>query len=474
MKPSIVWVSPPLRSRDIYGVDFEAGSKTPPLNLATLAAITRAQGYPTEIIDAEFLGWNAHETAEVILKKGFKYVAITAVTMSINKAAELAQILKQRSNEVVTLIGGVHLTAVPKETMERFPQFDIGVIMEGDLTVPELLERHNGGAGLAGVRGIIYRENGGLVITENRPFLKELDSLPMPAWDLLPHLSSYFRGPSYCLDKLPMGLLITSRGCPAQCNFCDRSVSGNHFRAYSAKYVLDMIREQYYKYGIRGMHIIDSNFILHKKRIAEICELLEKEHLDFSFSCLGRVSLVSPDILKMLKKAGCWRIDYGMESGSQKVLNVIEKGISLEQIRRAVVWAKEAGLKVRGFFMLGNPSDTKETIRETIDFAKSLDIDMFHFTFYTCFPGSTIYRDIGRYGALQEDWDKMTMWKPTFIPSGLTEEELIGWQKVGFREFYLRKKAIVNFLRMIKRPEHLVAILQLFIGFLRQMLRKVA
>lgn len=471
MSDGIVWVSPPISSKEIYGVTFEGESKTPPLNIATLAAITCQNGFRTEIIDAEFLGMSAQKTAEQILGKDFKYVAITAVTMSIHKAVELARLIKKENKEAIILVGGVHMTALPIETMRRSPELDIGVIGEGDETITELLNVLEGGGDLSPVKGLVFRRNGNLVVTEDRPPLKELDKLPMPAWDMLPDLKNYFRGPTYCLDKLPMGLLITSRGCPSHCNFCDRSVTGNVFRAHSAHYVMQMIREQYHKYGIRGMHIIDSNFILNKKRVRDICTLLKEEKLDFSWSCLARVNLVTPEILGLMKEAGCWRIDYGLESGSQSVLNTINKGITLEQSKQAVKWAKEAGLRVRGFFMLGNPTDTPETIRQTIDFAKSLDIDMFHFTFYSCFPGSTMYKDIRAYGEYKENWEEMSLWKPTFIPRGMTEEELLRFQKLGFREFYLRPKVIINFLRFIRRPRHILFLFYGLMGFLQQLFK---
>lgn len=471
MSDGIVWVSPPISSEEIYGVTFEGESKTPPLNLATLAAITRKDGFRTEIIDAEFLGWDTRKTAEIILEKDFKYVAITAVTMSIHKAAELASLVKKKNKEAVILVGGVHMTALPIDTMRKHPELDIGVIGEGDETISESLCRLEDGRDLSQVKGLVFRQNGNLVVTENRPMLEDLDKLPMPAWDMLPDLRNYFRGPTYCLDKLPMGLLITSRGCPSHCNFCDRSVTGNVFRAHSAEYVMGMIREQYHRHGIRGMHIIDSNFILNKKRVRDICKLLKEEKLDFSWSCLARVNLVTPEILGLMKDAGCWRIDYGLESGSQRVLDAIHKGITVEQSRQAVKWAKEAGLRVRGFFMLGNPTDTPETIKLTIDFAKSLDIDMFHFTFYSCFPGSTMYKSIRTYGHFEENWKDMSLWKPTFIPDGMTEEELLQLQKLGFKEFYLRPKVIVNFLRFIRRPRHVLFLFYGLKGFLQQLFR---
>lgn len=453
----IILVKPPISARELYGDLAEAGSSEPPLGLAYLASNLRQNGFDADILDALILKLTFKDATEVILKKKPKYVGITAVTIDVYHAAKVAEMIKEKAPQIITIIGGVHVTAVPRETMARFPQFDIGVIGEGEQTLVELLKSLENKVDLRSVDGIIFRQNGNLIMTVPRAFNKDLDSLPMPAWDLLPNLPKYYSIPLYSSDRSPSSSIMTTRGCGMQCTFCFQGAFGRVIRMHSADYILRMIKYLYHTYGIRNIRILDDNFLLKRDRIYEFCQKLIAEKLDLTFSCLSRVDTINEELLKLLKRAGCWQMIYGVESGSQEILDTVKKGVRLEQIEKAIRLTKKARIRSLGYFMIGFPKETKESIEKTIAFAKRLPLDDFKMNILTPFPGSELYTTAYQYGYFNNDWQAMNMYtEPCFIPYGLTKEELVSLRKKAFREFYLRPRIFFSYIRLIRNPAHIL------------------
>ena len=451
----IVFVHPPLTMEERYSAMAKAGTETAPLGLCNLAAVTRAAGYETKIIDASALGWDSNKTVEEILKFSPDFVGITAVTIAVYNAGQVAKKLKEKAGHIITILGGPHITCLPLQTMQEFSGFDVGVIGEGEITIQELLPALGKKEDLSSIKGIIFRKDGELITTQPRPLIDNLDLLPLPAWDALPELTQYYRPPVFSCKRLPATSLVTSRGCSGQCTFCDRRVFGNRLRGYSAKYLLAMIRQLMDDYGIKEIIFHDDNFVLFRKRLKEFCETLIKEKWDLTWSCNTRVDSVNQEVILLMARAGCWQIGYGIESGSQRILDVIKKRTTIEQIEKAVKWSRDAGIRTRGFFMLGHPTETKETMRETIDLAKRLPVTDFQITFFTPLPGTEVFQHVKEYGTLEKDWRKMNMWVPVFIPYGLTREDLVRYHRMAFKEFYFRPKIIFSYLKLIKSPEHL-------------------
>jgi len=469
----IVFISPPITAKEMYGDLALGGSSEALMGLCYLAAVTRANRSPTKIVDAPALKINIDQTVETALMEKPKYIGITAVSLAIHNASAIAEKIKNQDPSIITILGGAHLTAVPEETMEKFPQFDIGVIGEGERTIIELLKSLEMGDELKQIKGLIFRNNGQLIRTERRPYIKNLDTLPMPAWDLLPGISKYYKPTSYGINRLPSFSLVTSRGCVHRCTFCDRSMFGNRFRTHSPEYILKMIKDLYFNYGIKDVRINDDEFMLSEKHLLKVCKLLQRENLDLTWSCLGRVDDVSEDVLREMKKAGCWQIRFGIESGSQKILDVIKKDIALEQVERAIKLARKTGIKTIGFFMMGLPLETEKTLKETIDFASRLPLDNFKINFFAPFPGSELYKEIDRYGVASKDWKDLHMHvKPTFIPHGLTEETLIKYNKLAFRKFYLRPRTIVSHIRRIKNFSSFFSLLRGGIALMKYLLKR--
>ncbi|MGR3317532.1 MAG: B12-binding domain-containing radical SAM protein [Candidatus Anammoxibacter sp.] len=440
----IIFVNPPIALEDRYGRYAAAGSHFPPLHLTSLAAVTRQHGFETGIIDPVALSWDMQTTLQAILDKSPDYVGITATTISVHTAGTLAELIKQNSPDIKILIGGVHLSAEPEKTMETFTGFDIGVVGEGDITIVELLNALDKSTDISNIEGLIYRTNDGIIQTAPRPLLRNLDSLPMPAWDLLPDLPKSYRPSLQCIRRLPSTIVMTTRGCFGKCTFCSRAIFGNKIRAYSTDYVIDTLKHLCNKYGMRDFQIEDDSFLSFHSRVIDICRRIRDEKLNISWNCLARVDRINAELLDEIKKAGCWQIQFGIESGSQEILDSIKKKITLKQVEDALVLTKKAGIRTKGFFIIGHLLETKETIQKTIEFAKRMPLDDFQLTIYTPLPGTDDYNIADRYGQFDKNWDKMSMYNPVFVANGLTTQELLQYQKSAYRQFYFRPKTIFS------------------------------
>ena len=453
-RPDIIFIRSYISAKEEFGEYAKVGNVEISNGLCWLAAVTREAGYKTEIIDAAAVGINNTKLADIITRKKPKYIGFSSMTPVIMQTMDSVKKIKALNPDITVIFGGPHITAVPEETMEKFPEIDIGVIGEGETTIVDLLNtlEKKDKKPLSEVNGIIYRDNKELKRTKPREFIKDLDSLPLPAWDLLPNLKKYYFPPAWSLHQKTSALIITSRGCPSQCTFCDRKVFGNVFRFQSAEYVMRMIRRLYYKYGIKHFRINEDNFVLFKKRLDEICNSIIKEKLKISWSCFARVDSINPEMLKLMKKAGCYQISYGIESGSQKILDVEKKNVTLEKIERAVKLTRKAKIKTIGFNMIGHPLETVETMQATIDFNKKIKVDDFKTEFLVPFPGTELYSTGEKYGHLDKDWTKMkpSLDEPTFIPYGVTKEQIIYYNKKGVWYFYLQPRIIFSYLTRLR------------------------
>lgn len=434
----IALVYPPVFLKGRYA-KVATGHEAPPQPLICLGAYLRQNNFTCGLIDANGLGLSMEETINQILSLSPRFLGITAPTMLIATAAKIAREIKKCASQITTIVGGPHISAVPDETMALYPDIDIGVLGEGEVTIVELLEVLTNKTGMDSVKGIIYRENGTLKKNASRPYIEDLDMLPFPAWDMLPDLRKYYQTSAVRVDRLPTAGLVSSRGCPFQCTFCARNVFGNVTRTHSADYVIKMVKHLIQVYKIRNIDFEDENFVIYRKRLIEFCNRIIDEKIDISWDCASNINAVNPQILALMKKAGCWQINYGIESGSQRILDFIKKPIKLEEVRRTLKMTKDAGITTKGYFIIGHPTETLESIRETTDFIKRIDLDVFQISFMIPFPGTELYKIAGQYGEFTNDWSDMNIWTPLFIPNGLTRSELERESKRAYREFYLKR-----------------------------------
>ncbi|MBI5885952.1 MAG: cobalamin B12-binding domain-containing protein [Deltaproteobacteria bacterium] len=421
---------------------------TPSFGLCCLAAVLREAGHTPVIVEAGALQLSMKDALAYILAAKPDAVGFRASTASFPNAAALAQAIKDADPRVITLIGGPHVTAIPVETIDGYPQFDFGVVGEGEETIIEALDtvKKNGVTGLRSVSGVVYRREGKALLTQKRPYITDLDTLPMPAWDLLEGFPNRYQPPLLSYKALPVASMVTSRGCPFQCTFCDRSVFGNRYRAYSAGYICRMIEHLVGRYGVKHLLFYDDLFAASRTRLNAICETIIEKKLDVTWSCDAKVDSVTADSLAMMKRAGCWEIAFGIESGSQRILDLVCKGITIPQIERGVRLTHEAGIKVKGLFMMGHPGETRETIKETVDLACRLPFDHINISKLTPYPGSQIYREAHKYGTFNPDWRRMTAMNFVFVPNGFTEEELDREYRAALARFYRRPRKTIELL----------------------------
>ena len=373
-------ISPPYNS----AVKSVVGISSPPLGLAYIASVLR-QNHEVKIIDSNILNYTIGDVEEELRSFNPDVVGITSVTPSIYEAYKVAETAKKVREDCTVVLGGPHATFMPRETMEECKYIDIIVRGEGEETTRELIENIEKGAPLNEVKGITFREKNGIIDTEPRLFIKNIDNIPFPSRDLLPMHLYKFNGVKYTT-------MLTSRGCPFKCSFCSSSrLFGGYWRGRSPENVLEEMKTVYEEYGIRNIEFMDDTFTLNQERAEKICDEIIKQGWDISWGASSRVDTLSKRLVEKMKKAGCWILFLGIESGSQRILDTIGKRITLEQVKKAVKILKDAGIQVLGSFIIGFLQDTKETIKETIKFAKSLNLNYAEFSILTPYPGTPIF-----------------------------------------------------------------------------------
>jgi len=432
-----------------YGRLSGAGNSLPTLGLLYLAGAARKAGYETAIVEAGAMGMGQDEAVAAILAHGPSVVGLTATTLGIHAAGRLAAALKAKSPSVRIVIGGPHATALPEDTLQRLPALDALVVGEGEETLVELLGAWRSGQDAGSVPGLAWRGGDGLIRrTPARERLRDLDQLPMPAWDLLEGFPHQFAPAVFRFQKLPAASLVSSRGCPFECSFCDRSVFGRKYRFHGADYLLAAIGELWAR-GVREILFEDDTFTANKERIRTLCEVLPRRFPGLSWSCLARASSVDPRTLALMRRAGCWQISFGIESGDPAVLEMMDKKTDLEEIRRALAMTREAGIRSKGFFILGYPGETRASLARTLDFALSLSLDDVSVSMFTPFPGSPISARVAELGTFREDWESMSLLNAVFVPAGLTREDLERAHAEFLRRFYLRPRVILGYARRV-------------------------
>lgn len=439
----------PSTFRKNYGEYAEAGGRLQPLGICYVAAVLEKNDIEVGILDADILDLTFEQTIEEIDKKNPKILMISLLTTTYDGVVELSNALKKQKPNLKIIVGGPHLATDPENTMKN-SCFDVGVLGEAEYTTLDLVQHLLKDWDISSVKGIIYMAQDGLVKNPPRDVIPNLDELPMPAYHLLPPMDMYHPQIHNYRFK-PVMPMVTSRGCPHRCIFCDQGVFGKRFRYFSGKNVVDQIEELQKKYGVREITFHDDVFTLSKERVYELCDEIEKRKLKIAWSCLSRADHLDRDLLKRMKKAGCWLIAMGIESGNQEILDFIKKDVKLESIKEVTDWAYEEGIKVRGFFQIGHPKETRQTIEDTINFALSLKIHTAEFTISTPFKGTELYEIAKDYGTFDtSDKSYFSKMFPVFTPKGMTQEFLLKKQKELHRRYFLRPKKILEFISLIR------------------------
>ncbi len=446
----------------------------PQCSLAQLAAMLHPD-FTVAIIDAiaERTGWAEFESILHSKMPRYYLTHVTAPTLT----NDMYGVMLAKSMGAKTLAFGTHVTPMPFETMNAYPALDFVLRGEPELTLRELIERLEGknnqrpawlielyratdpewdtapgnnpgdDEDLSGIKGLVWRYGGAIRLNPSRPFIPSLDSLPAPLYHLLP-LRKYLMP----LMKGPFCFVLTSRGCPAGCKFCIKHVSyGSSVRLLSPERVLQELKILH-ALGIRNIHMYADTFTVSREQVLGICRLILKEGLKFRWTCNSRVDFVDEEMLNLMGRAGCWMISWGIESGSETILKKAAKGIDLRKTHSALAWARKAGIKNWGYFIIGLPGETIETIRETIRLSKSLPLEIALFHVAAPYPGTPFFFEVIEKGWFREgiQWEEVDMDKETVLRyENLSSEDLTYWQKRAFREWALRPRPALTYLKML-------------------------
>ncbi len=405
------------------------------------------------VLDAEALGWSAAQVVDEAVRWGARVLGLTVVLPALERVLGICREVKARAPGTFVVLGGPHPSARPEDALAP-GAVDAVVIGEGEVTFRELLAAVERGAPLEGVAGLALPGPEGARRTAPRERIRDLDALPPPARHLLP-LDAYRPSPLHH-RALPAMSVVCGRGCPWRCTFCScAKVFRGQFTVRSPAAVAAEVRELIARWGAREILFWDDTFGLSPEWTLGLCELLRP--LGIGWSAWLRADLARPDVLARMAEAGCWHVSYGVESGNQRVLDGIRKGLTLEQIRRAFRWTREAGMEARGTFVLGLPGDTAETMRETVDLAIELRADYAQFQYLTPYPGTELWDELAAHGErLTADAARHTIWFPVFVPHGMDEATLRAAHRAAYRRFYLRPGYVLDRARAIRSPADLL------------------
>ena len=525
-KVDILLVNPPtpdqaiwIRSQHRVGRRSRENMIWPQMELAQMAAMLMPD-YTVEIIDANALrmSWADFEAKLKELRPRFYLTQVTAPTLTNDMyGAFLA-----RSLGAITMGFGTHVTPMPRETLEQFPALDFVLRGEPELTLRELLDTimvaeglwkvqdgkliradgkpadesghlahmmkdadpmwnpawsvqavedpipddrmHVTHAQLSAVRGLAWRHNGATMVNWDRPFIRDLDDLPIPLHHMLPW--DKYRIP---MIKGPYTFIVTSRGCTAGCKYCIKHVSYQFsIRLRSPKNIMNELRVLK-NLGIKHVHMYADLFTVNRDQVMSLSKLMIEENLGLSWTCNSRVDYVDEEMLQLMGKSGCTYISWGIESANEQILKKAAKGYRLEQAPRALQWAHEAGIRNWGYFIIGLPGETVETIQQTIKFSKDLPLDIALFHVAAPYPGTPFFFEVleNNWFRPGTQWEQVDMDKSTVLDyQGLTAEQLEYWQKKAFREWAFRPGPMWTFLKSINGPQVFKSATEIALGTL--------
>jgi anaerobic magnesium-protoporphyrin IX monomethyl ester cyclase len=424
-KPKIALVNTPLIAGVAHHPPF------PPLGLAYLAAVLDHDGYEVRIMDCPVCEIDHKKLKADLAAFGPSLVGIGSMTPTIESAFKSAVVAKEACPDAKVVVGGPHVTFMDRETLLQEPAIDVVVRGEGEETLSELVKQLPNLSKLEDVKGITFRKGNQIIQTLHRPFIQDLDALPRPAYRFLPIEKYRILG----RKLLP---IMSSRGCPFQCSFCVASqMFGAGFRARNPENVLDEMEWLRDEYGAEGISFQDDTLTFSKKRILEICDGIIERKINLRWGCGTRADVVTKEILAKMQKAHCDEICFGVESGCQRIRDALKKKVSTEQIENAIKWAKEAGIFVTASIILGYPGETRETLKQTLEFVRKVEPDDVYLCHATPYPGTELRALVERNGwKMVSDWKLYNTMNPIFEDPSLPAEEIALMRKRFYDKFY--------------------------------------
>jgi len=447
---------------------YKVNKLCPPLGMGYIASMLLRDGHEVEILDMEAERTEWHSLPALLKKGPCDLVGIHGTTPIMHYIARCATLVRETWPGIPIIVGGPHASLLPESVFNEMPEVDYILRGEAEYTMAEFVRRlANGGSNsdFADIPGIGFRNGNEFFISDEIPLIDNLDALPFPAYDLLP-LDSYFyksrlveTGTEECIFTV-----MSSRGCPNGCIFCDESaLYGRKFRARSPENVVDEMEVLVKNYGISHIVFYDASFMVDRIRIQRICRLILDRGLKTSWRARVRADSITEPIVKIMKEAGCTTLAIGVESGSQRILDIMGKRTTIGEIEEAFRIVKDAGLWTVGYFMFGTPGETKEESFETVEFAKRLDPDWALFTHATPLPATELF-EMTKDSLLSDDWSnfKFSANSPVISYDEMTYREMQNMMDYAFREFYVRKEWLSNRMKKMTSPAQTERLLDSF------------
>jgi anaerobic magnesium-protoporphyrin IX monomethyl ester cyclase len=422
----VALISPPPPSVLAF-VDYQ----NPTVGLAILAAVAEKNGYEVIVLDCPALHMTYDQLKVEIGRFKPDIVGITSVTPTFSSALKVAQTTKEVYPKSLVVLGGPHVTIADDQFILQHPEVDVVVKGEGEQTIVDLAHYVLGEKNLEKVAGIIFKKNRQIVRTPNRPCIENLDDLPPPAYHYFP-LSKY-----RIFGKLGLPM-VTGRGCSSQCSFClVPQIGGNSYRTKTPKGIVDEMEYLRNRYHPDFISFNDEVFTYNQKSAAAVCSEIMQRKITVPWDCQTRVDLISKELLYRMRAANCQLVCFGVESGSQKILTAMKKGTTIEQNATAIRWAKEAGLSVNVSLIIGYPGETKETLKETIDFMKKTDPDDIFLFLATPYPNTDLRETVLNMGwKMSQNWNDFEMQSATFENMTLPFGKINNIREIFYNQLY--------------------------------------
>ncbi len=439
-----------------------------PLGLLSIAAYLEREGHQAAILDC--LGPRAvsgvDANVRIILSHNPDLVGFSATTSGFYDGYHLAKRIKEQAPHIKIVFGGVHISSMGGSLSERFDAIDFLCIGEGEVTLTELADGHD----VNKIDGLVWRDGGQVVVNPPRTNIPDMDALPFPAYEKLNDFPKGYNLPLFSYIQSPGATMVTSRGCPYKCSYCDRSVFKRGFRFQSAEYVYESMQYLEERFGVKHINIYDDLFTTNRKRITQLCDLLINQPLGMQFNCAVHVGHADDELLQMLKDAGFLQLSLGIESGDPELLKIHKPEVALAEVTDTVRRIQAKGLRAKGLFMMGLPGDTAASIRKTSDFVMSLGLDDMNMSKFTPFHGAPIWDTLSEHGVFDQDWRKMNCLNFVFVPNDIDSEETLDllynthvkrfysdpqWRRRFRKRLWEHRKSLWYFLRHL--PDFLAA-----------------
>lgn len=434
----------------------------PNLGLGYLATAARNKGHEVSILNCPKEGFNHEDFRKFMQKHPFDLAGFQCFSYDVPSVKKHLSIAKEANPGVITVVGGPHPSGDPDGIFEHLPGADFAFQGDSEEGFPLLLEslqrEDTNSSSLSKIPGIIFRDNGTIrKIPPHRT--QNLDSLGFPAWDLMKPAEFPPAPHGGFVKNFPTAPMIITRGCPYPCTFCaGKTIAGAIPRKRSIPHVFEEIELLKSQYGVKEINIEDENFTLHKPLAKEFCRKLIESNMNLSWTLPSGVRLDSLDeeLLSLMEASGCYSMAVGIESGSQRVLDLIKKNITIELIKEKVRLIKKTSIKITGFFMIGYPGETIEEIKRTVNFALELGVSRAHFAIFTPVPGSEAYEELKKEGNLSNlEWGNLYFHDVGYAPPGFTAKSLKRMQRYAYMKFYLNPRILLPLLSEVKSAEHL-------------------